>query len=86
MTIQFSARFKKQYKKLSKKIQDQFDDRLQLFISDPLNPRLRIHPLKGKFLGYWSMNVSGDLRVIYQRIGNELVIFVLIGTHSELYG
>jgi len=86
MRIRYSSRFKKQYKKLPKKFQEQFDERLQTFLSDPLSPRLRIHPLKGKFLGYWSMSVNGDLRAIYQRVGEELVIFALIGTHSELYG
>ena len=30
--------------------------------------------------------MNGDLRAIYQRVGEELVIFALIGTHSELYG
>jgi len=41
---------------------------------------------KETFLGYWSKSVNGDLRAIYQRVGEELVIFALIGTHSELYG
>ena len=68
------------------KFQKQFDDRLRLFMTDPSAPILRIHPLKGKFSGYWSMNISGDLRAIYRRDGDEIVIFALIGTHSQLYG
>lgn len=86
MTIQYTPKFKKQYKKLPKNFQNQFDDRLRLFVSNPTSPRLRSHPLKGKFFGYWSMNVNGDLRAIYLKKGDEVIIFALIGTHSELYG
>lgn len=86
MIIKFAAKFKKQYKKLPKKFQNQFDDRLRLFVSDPTAPQLRVHPLQGKYSGYWSMNISGDLRALYRRDGDEVVIFALIGTHSQLYG
>lgn len=68
------------------KLQEQFDVRLRLFLDDPTAPQLRVHPLKGTFAGYWSMNVNGDLRALYRLVGAELVIFALIGTHSQLYG
>ena len=86
MTIQYLATFKKQFKKLPQKFQDQFDERLRLFLEDPTHPRLRVHPLKGKYAGYWSMNISGDLRALYLQRDDELIIFALIGTHSQLYG
>ncbi len=71
---------------MSPKLQNQFDERLQLFVEDPTNPMLRTHPLKGTYSGYWSINISGDLRAIYLKRGEELIIFALIGTHSQLYG
>lgn len=86
MTLRYLPKFKKQYKKLPKKFQQQFDERLLLFIADPTNPQLRVHPLKGDFAGYWSMNVNGDLRTLYLQRGEEVVIFALTGSHSELYG
>lgn len=86
MTIQYMPKFKKQYKKLPKKFQQQFDERVHLFALDPTHPKLRVHPLKGKFAGYWSMDVNGDIRALYIRRGDELIIFGLIGTHSQLYG
>jgi addiction module RelE/StbE family toxin len=86
MQIRYLPKFKKQYKKLPKSIQRQFDDRLKLFLSDPVDPRLRVHPLKGDYAGYWSMNVNGDFRAIYIMRGDEMIIFALIGSHSELYG
>ena len=86
MTIRYLPKFKKQYKKLPKKIQDQFDDKIQLFVVDPTLPVLKVHPLKGSFAGYWSMNVNGDIRALYIIDGDSIVIFGLIGTHSQLYG
>jgi len=86
MIFRYLPKFKKQYKKLPEKMQRQFDDRLRLFAHDPTNVRLRVHPLKGDYAGYWSMNVSGDLRALFFREGEVTIIFALIGTHSQLYG
>lgn len=86
MTIQYLPKFKKQYKKLPIKFQEQFDERVLLFAINPRDPRLRIHPLKGQFAGYWSLNINGDIRALYIVRGETLVMFALIGTHSELYG
>ncbi len=86
MQIKYLPKFKKQYKKLPKKFQEQFDERLQLFSQDPTMPKLRVHPLKGKYKGYWSLNVNGDIRALYILEGDTMIIFALIGTHSELYG
>lgn len=86
MKIQYTPKFKKQYKKLSAKLQKQFDERLMLFVEDPTNPVLRVHPLKGSYSGYWSMNINGDIRAIYLKRGDEFVVFALVGTHSQLYG
>lgn len=85
MKIQYTTKFKKQYKKLPIKIQKKFDDRIILFVEDPTNPVLRVHPLQGSYSGYWSMNISGDLRAVYLKRSDELVIFALIGTHSQIY-
>lgn len=85
MIIQYSHTFKRQYKKLPSTQQEQFKERLQIFITDRTHPMLRVHPLKGSFQGYWSMNVNGDLRAIYSDNGGDLIIFALIGTHSQLY-
>jgi addiction module RelE/StbE family toxin len=67
-------------------MQDQFDERVKLFAVDPTLPMLKVHPLKGNYAGYWSMSVSGDMRALYIMDGQTIVIFALIGTHSQLYG
>lgn len=86
MILKRTNRFKKQYQKLPKRFQAQFDTRLRLFIKNPADVRLQNHPLKGQLAGYWSMNVNGDLRALYIKDGEEIIIFALIGTHSQLYG
>ncbi|MBI4253076.1 type II toxin-antitoxin system mRNA interferase toxin, RelE/StbE family [Candidatus Uhrbacteria bacterium] len=86
MTVQYTPDFKKQYKKLQKKFRARFDERLNLFLEHPTHPLLRVHPLKGSFAGYWSMNITGDIRALYRMDGNDSIIFALIGTHSRLYG
>jgi addiction module RelE/StbE family toxin len=86
VVIQYAPKFKKQYQKLPSEFQQQFDNRLRLFISDPTSPQLRVHPLKGRFAGYWSMNVNGDIRALYLIKGEEVIMFALIGSRSQLYG
>ena len=86
MQIIFQSTFTKQYEKFPRKIRDQFDERLLLWLDNPEDSRLRIHSLKGKYVGYWSMNVNGDVRALYRHEGEYIIIFAVIGTHSELYG
>ncbi len=86
MLIQRTSKFKKQYTKLPSKIQLQFDSRLILFIEDPTNQLLHLHPLKGNYAGYWSINVNADFRALFLKKGDSIVLFALIGTHSQLYG
>ena len=85
MTIVFHRDFKKKYHKLSTKTVEKLDDRLRLFSKDEFNPLLNNHALKGKWLVYRSINVTGDIRAIFKR-NPDGVIFVAIDSHSNLYG
>lgn len=83
MKIDYHKDFIKSYKKLPKKIQNKFKVRQLLFEKDEFNPVLNNHGLKGKWEGYRSINVSGDMRAIFRREAEE-VIFVAIDSHSNL--
>ncbi|OGE64370.1 hypothetical protein A3J13_00470 [Candidatus Daviesbacteria bacterium RIFCSPLOWO2_02_FULL_36_8] len=85
MIIIFHKDFTKRIKILPRKIQKRFNERLMLFEKDQMNPVLNNHSLKGKYLGRRSINITGDLRVIYQK-NDDNVIFVTIDSHSNLYG
>ncbi|MCL5434799.1 MAG: type II toxin-antitoxin system mRNA interferase toxin, RelE/StbE family [Patescibacteria group bacterium] len=84
MIVRVHKNFEKQYKKLKKTEKDKFKERINIFITDEFNPILNNHPLRGKYLGYRSINVTGDLRAIYKREEN-LTIFVAVNSHSNLY-
>jgi addiction module RelE/StbE family toxin len=86
MRIIFQRTFTKRYEKLPVKVQVKFDERFSLWLRDPEHPSLRVHSLKGKYVGYFSLNVTGDIRALYRYEDDTIVIFALIGTHSELYG
>jgi mRNA-degrading endonuclease YafQ of YafQ-DinJ toxin-antitoxin module len=84
MQVIFRKRFKKQLKKLPPKIEQQFIDRLRLFVSDQTAPLLRIHTLSGTRYPLQSMNITADYRALFILEG-ETAVFYEIGTHSELY-
>ena len=84
--IQFTKSFTKDFKKLPAPLQTQFYTRLTLFKADPNAKSLRDHALKGKFVGYRSINITGDVRALYYVQQDVVVIFAFIGTHSKLYG
>jgi addiction module RelE/StbE family toxin len=84
MVIIFSKNFTREYEKLSKSLQNKFKTRFTIFQKDIYNPLLKNHTLQGKWGGNRSINITGDIRAIY-REENELIIFIAIGSHSDLY-
>ncbi len=84
--IQFTKGFTKQFKKLRETQQNRFYERLDLFKKNPNDKVLRDHALKGSYKGYRSIDIQGDLRALYYIKDGRVIIFALIGTHSQLYG
>ena len=78
--------FTKQYHKLNSKQRSLVDEAIFLFYKNPLNPKLRNHPLKGKYKGCNSVDVAFDLRIIFKQEKNYVVAVLLkVGSHSQLY-
>lgn len=87
MRVRFHKRFVKDYSRLDLKIHHAVKNRLQIFCTNPYHAELSNHPLKGKWRGYRSINLSGDFRAVYKKeVSDEEVIFITIGSHSQLYG
>lgn len=80
-----SKRFEKDFVKLPKATKKKAVATFEKFVKNPQNPTLRNHSLSGKWKGHFSINVTGDTRAIYFVIEDDLVRFVTIGSHSELY-
>lgn len=85
MKIKLHKDFDKQYRNLRESEKKKFKQRRDLFLQDQFQPLLNNHSLKGKYLGFRSINITGDLRVVYKEYDDE-VIFVTIDSHSNLYG
>jgi len=85
MKYQFHNHFKKAYLKLPEKIKKSVDGKLVLFSENPFETILSNHPLLGKYKGYRSINITGNYRAVYKELKEDKVIFVKLGTHSELY-
>jgi len=87
MKIEFHNNFIKNYnKRFGKniKIKDRFIERTKIFQSDPTNPLLKDHQLKGKRAAYRAFSVTGDIRVVYLFI-NNIIYFFDIGSHNQVY-
>ncbi|OGG88489.1 hypothetical protein A2592_03695 [Candidatus Kaiserbacteria bacterium RIFOXYD1_FULL_42_15] len=86
MEVAYSKDFKKRFAKLPAKVQQQFAERLSLYLDNPQHALLHVHSLNGSWEGYQSFNVNADLRVIFTIRDNGGTLYLdMIGTHSQLY-
>jgi addiction module RelE/StbE family toxin len=89
MEVSFSDSFKKVFRKRVKstEIEKEFWNRLELFINDPFDSKLKTHKLSGKLKGLWSFSIEYDLRVVFFFTNDKTkkAVFVDIGTHDEVY-
>ncbi len=84
MQIEYSRKFIKEFKKCPIKIRESFKKRLEIFIDNKYNIILNNHSLSGKLRGYRSINVNAYWRAIFEE-NEDVVYFIIIGTHSQLY-
>lgn len=59
------------------------------FNNGPMPPEWKDHELSGKYQGFRECHVKGDLLIMYEikkYPKTELLNFMRIGTHSELFG
>lgn len=87
MNIHYHRNFIKAYSKqiaphsnLNKSLQQ----RLKLFSEDPTNPQLKDHGLSGGKVGYRAFSVTGDIRVVYEKVGDDVLLHD-IGSHNQVY-
>jgi len=83
--VVFHKNFKQQYKKLRASEQRKCDERIALFMQDPDYPILNNHSLGGKLKEYQSINITGDIRALYEVVSEDVALFITIDTHSNLY-
>ena len=86
ITIETSKNFDKKFRKLAKKLQLQAKSRILIFMEQPFNPQLNNHSLHGDKKFARSINISGDVRILYVEVDDTTVRFLDIDTHHNLYG
>ena len=77
MIIDFHKKFTRKFKKLPAAQKNKFYSRLTLFEKDEFSPILNNHALIGRYQGFRSINISGDLRAIFRR-EKDSVLFVAL--------
>jgi len=87
--IDYTNIFLKQLKKAPLEIKKAFKNRFVLFLKDEYCPTLRNHQLTDTLKSYRSINITGDWRALYSEytLGSKrIIVFEMLGTHSQLYG
>tara|TARA_Y100000031_G_scaffold28013_1_gene30318 strand:+ start:194 stop:466 length:273 start_codon:yes stop_codon:yes gene_type:complete len=80
--ILYSRKFVKELKRLPKKIVVVVVKKETIFRNNPLHSSLRLHELRGKFKGLWSISITSNYRIIFQRMENGEILFISIGKHD----
>lgn len=77
-----AAKFLKKYPHLT----NQYRKTLELLVLHPSHPSLRLHLLKGKLKGIYSVSINLSYRITLELLIEEKQIVLLkIGNHGEVY-
>ncbi len=80
--IFYGGRFAKRRDALDPVIRKKILKAVLLFEKNPFHPSLRLHQLKGKFKGYWSISIDMRYRIIFRFVENGDALFISVGTHA----
>lgn len=89
MKISYHKDFVKHFDKRIKShpnLVKKYKKRYKIFIENKSHPLLKDHKLKGELKGKRSFSITGDIRVIYRELSYNIVEFLDIGTHTQVYG
>lgn len=89
MEVSFSDSFKKVFKKRIKstEAETEFWLRIDLFVKDPFDTKLKTHKLSGKLKDLWSFSLGYDLRIVFYFTKDKpkKAVLIDIGRHEEVY-
>ena len=80
--IHYNNQFEDQFLKLPKTIQKKACKKEKIFKENPFHPSLRLHKLKGKLEGLWSISIDMKYRIIFKSLEDGVILFVSIGMHA----
>lgn len=85
MEIELSSHFVKRARRLSTEDKSVLAERTKWFISNPNDPRLKIHPLTGKLKGLFGFSIKRKKRVKFSFLDKNSTLFIDVGSHDEVY-
>lgn len=59
---------------------------IKIFLRKPDDTRLKTHALRKRLAGKYAFSVDDDVRVIFEWLGKNMVRFLTIGKHNDVYG
>lgn len=81
MEVFYYASFLRQLKKLPKIVREAATRQTKLFMKDPHDPRLRLHKLHGRLVGYSAFHVDFKIRIVLE-VKSGKAYFHSIGDHG----
>lgn len=87
MRISATPSFLRQANKLFKKNPDlraHFEQAINKMVSDPHEPSLKTHKLKGDLKAFWSCSITYEIRLRF-KIADDTIELIDMGTHDEVY-
>jgi addiction module RelE/StbE family toxin len=67
------------------KLAHQVEERVNIFRSNPKSLLLKDHGLIGDKQRLRSFSITGDIRIVYRLVTDNLVEFIDIGSHNQVY-
>jgi len=88
-TILFTEQYNKKAARFIQKHPDaisQYGKALKLLESNPYHPSLRLHPLKGRLEGLFSISINLQYRITLEfMIADKEIIPINVGDHDQVY-
>lgn len=82
-SITYSPRFQKAYQKLTDIEKKQVKEKVLILSENPLHPSLRTKRIQGT-KDYFECSVNMDIRIIWHKEGDTLIILLDVGHHDIL--
>ena len=91
--MSYRLRYPDSYTKRAKKflrkhpeLKNQYRKTLELLELNPFHPSLRLHSLRGRFIGLSSISINLSYRIIIEfEIRDEEIVLINIGSHDQVY-
>lgn len=77
-----SKDFEKSFAHMPQNIQLLAVKKIALFKTNPSNPQLKTHKLKGKLKNFYSFSVNRQYRILFEFLNKNKVLLFDIGTHG----